>query len=73
MANHLQPADSPINDKSRETRKYGIEPSGPRRDNPSTAGPGPTAVRSKTPENSKGYINPSPEDANATPGTVAEK
>lgn len=73
MANHPQPIDSPVNDKSHEARKYGIEPSGPRRDNPSTAGPGPTGVRSKTPENSQGHLNPSPEDTNATPGTVVEK
>ena len=73
MADHPQPIDSPVNDKADETRKYGIEPSGPRRDNPSTAGSGPTAVRSKTPENSQGHINPSPEDTNATPGTVAKK
>lgn len=56
-----------------ETQKHGIQPSGPRGDNPGTAGPGPTEVRSKTPENSGGQINPSPEDSNATPGTAPEK
>jgi hypothetical protein len=51
-----------------------VEPSGPKGDNPSTAGPGPTAVRSNTPENRLGHINPSaPEDANITPGSAGEK
>jgi hypothetical protein len=48
-------------------------PSGPKGDNPATAGPGPTAVRSGTPENAKGEINPSPEDTNVTPKTAPEK
>jgi hypothetical protein len=51
-----------------------VEPSGPKGDNPGTAGPGPTKVQSDTPENRLGHINPSaPEDANTTPGTTAEK
>lgn len=50
-----------------------IQPSGPRGDNPSTAGPGQTSIRSNTPENAEGHINPSPEDTNATPGTVSTK
>jgi hypothetical protein len=46
---------------------HGVQPSGPRGDNPATAGPGPTNVRSGTPENRLGHINPSaPEDANTT-------
>jgi hypothetical protein len=50
------------------------EPSGPKGDDPSTAGPGPTKVQSNTPENRLGRINPSaPEDANTTPGTAGEK
>ncbi|MEO6802234.1 MAG: hypothetical protein ABI197_03195 [Granulicella sp.] len=50
------------------------QPSGPKGDNPATAGPGPTGVRSNTPENRLGHLNPSaPEDANTTPGTVGEK
>jgi len=54
--------------------KHATEPSGPKGDNPSTAGPGPTAVTSNTPENSQGHINPSaPEDANTTPGTTDKK
>jgi hypothetical protein len=51
-----------------------VEPSGPKGDDPSTAGPGATKVKSKTPENSKGHLNPSaPEDANTTPGSAGEK
>jgi hypothetical protein len=50
------------------------EPSGPRGDNPGTAGPGHTKVQSPTPENNQGHINPSaPEDANVTPGTAGKK
>jgi hypothetical protein len=49
-------------------------PSGPKGDNPATAGPGKTDVDSKTPENASGHINPSaPEDANTTPGSVGQK
>ncbi|MBB5340241.1 hypothetical protein HDF13_002574 [Edaphobacter lichenicola] len=54
--------------------EHAVEPSGPKGDNPSTAGPGPTELKSKTPENSQGHINPSaPEDANTTPGTAGKK
>jgi len=50
------------------------QPSGPRGDNPATAGPGPTKVDSNTPENDKGHLNPSaPEDSNTTPGSTTEK
>ncbi len=50
------------------------EPSGYTGGNPSTAGPGQTAVRSETPENRLGHLNPSaPEDTNATPGSLSEK
>jgi hypothetical protein len=50
------------------------QPSGPKGDNLSTAGPGQTVVRSNTPENRLGHLNPSaPEDANTTPGTAGEK
>jgi hypothetical protein len=53
---------------------HAVEPSGPKGDNPATAGPGPTKVQSSTPENRLGHINPSaPEDANTTPGTTNEK
>lgn len=50
------------------------EPSGPRGDNPATAGPGATEVQSSTPENKLGHLNPSaPEDSNVTPGSTTEK
>jgi hypothetical protein len=71
--NPTNPAPTPIDSKSPDTKRHGVEPSGPRGDNPATAGPGPTAVRSGTPENAAGHINPSPEDINATPGTSPEK
>ncbi len=59
----------PVTDSS-----YAAQPSGPKGDNPSTAGPGPTKVQSTTPENRLGHINPSaPEDSNTTPGTAGEK
>jgi len=52
----------------------GVQPSGYHGENPSTAGPGQTAVQSNTPENSAGHLNPSaPEDCNITPGSAAEK
>jgi hypothetical protein len=54
--------------------RHAVEPSGPKGDNPATAGPGPTKVQTDTPENRLGHINPSaPEDANTTPGTANEK
>jgi hypothetical protein len=56
------------------THEAAVQPSGPRGDNPATAGPGQTGVRSNTPENADGHINPSaPEDANTTPGTAPDK
>lgn len=49
------------------------EPSGYRGDNPSTAGPGSTAVQSHTPENKQGSLNPSaPGDTGTTPGSNAQ-
>jgi hypothetical protein len=55
-------------------KEVAAQPSGPKGDNPATAGPGNTNVRSNTPENAKGHLNPSaPEDANTTPGTTGEK
>jgi hypothetical protein len=73
MGTHTQTGSAPVESESPETRKHGVEPSGPRGDNPATAGPGPTEVRSKTPENAVRHINPSPEDSNATPNTSPEK
>jgi hypothetical protein len=46
------------------------QPSGPRGDNPATAGSGETKVRSKTAENAGREINPSaPAETGTTPGT----
>jgi hypothetical protein len=60
--------------QSTKNSPHAVEPSGPKGENPATAGPGPTKIQSGTPENSRGHINPSaPEDANTTPGTVGEK
>jgi hypothetical protein len=50
------------------------QPSGPKGDNPATAGPGATGVKSSTPENALGHLNPSsPEDGNTTPGSTTVK
>jgi hypothetical protein len=46
------------------------QPSGPRGDNPATAGTGETKVRSITAENADKQINPSaPAETGTTPGT----
>jgi hypothetical protein len=73
MAPKTQPTGTPVDPHSSQTQKHGIQPSGPRGDNPATAGPGPTAVRSLTPENARGRLNPSTEDVNTTPRTAPEK
>ncbi|WP_035349673.1 hypothetical protein [Edaphobacter aggregans] len=73
MAPKSQPVGTPVDPRSPETTRHAIEPSGPRGDNPATAGPGPTSVRSDTPENAEGHLRPSPEDVNSTPGTTPEK
>ncbi len=66
QSENAQPSPTP--------NQAGVEPSGPHGGNPSTAGPGNTAVRSNTPENRAGHLNPSsPEDANITPGSAGEK
>jgi len=58
----------------RKDTEHATQASGPKGDNPSTAGPGPTGVKSNTPENNPGRLNPSsPEDANVTPGTASGK
>jgi hypothetical protein len=58
----------------RHDPEHATEASGPKGDNPSTAGPGATGVDSRTPENQVGHLNPSaPEDSNTTPGTTGEK
>ena len=63
-----------LDDRQPSEDVVGQTPSGPKGDNPGTAGPGKTDVKSKTPENAKGHINPSaPEDANVTPGSIKQK
>jgi hypothetical protein len=75
MASHLtQQRDPNTKDPSQSEKHAAATPSGPRGDNPGTAGPGNTAVTSNTPENNRGHLNPSaPEDANITPGTAGKK
>jgi hypothetical protein len=49
------------------------QPSGPKSDNPATAGRGETKVTSEVPEKAVGQLNPSsPADTGTTPGSVAE-
>jgi hypothetical protein len=70
MANEKANSTTHQEDKS----GHATEPSGPKGDNPGTAGPGPPKVRSNTPENNRGRINPSaPEDSNVTPGSIDKK
>ncbi len=71
----IHQADRPENRTQTAAERHAkVQPSGPKGDNPSTAGPGQTGVRSDTPENRLGHLNPSaPEDANTTPGSVGEK
>jgi hypothetical protein len=72
MANQSDRPESSTQSATEQQAK--AQPSGPKGDNPGTAGPGQTGVRSETPENRLGHLNPSaPEDANTTPGTVGEK
>ena len=74
MASTEHDKQSPTQPNSVSPAQAGAEPSGSRGDNPATAGPGQTAVRSDTPENKEGHINPSaPEDSNVTPGTTGTK
>lgn len=61
-------------DQTPQEKAARTEPSGPKGENPATAGPGPTHVDSTTPENRLGHLNPSaPEDSNTTPGSTTEK
>jgi hypothetical protein len=49
------------------------EPSGPGGENPATAGSGERRVKSNTPENADGEINPAaPGDTGTTPGSVRD-
>ena len=69
-----QPSTEPLPDsKPAQEQAAKVEPSGYRGDNPSSAGPGPTGIRSATPENSGGAINPSaPGDTGTTPATTPQ-
>ncbi len=59
---------------AKQERAAAVEPSGPRGDNPATAGPGPTAVRSGTPENAAGHLDPSaPGNTGTTPNSTPDK
>ena len=74
MADKEHESQTPAAITPKTPGQAGAEPSGYRADNPSTAGPGQTAVRSDTPENKQGHINPSaPEDSNVTPGSTGSK
>jgi hypothetical protein len=74
---HHQPdpqQQSNAKDTAQSEKDAAVTPSGPRGDNPATAGPGNTNVNSGTPENNLGRLNPSaPEDANTTPGSTEKK
>lgn len=71
--NHSGP-QSPVETTPSSPAAAKAEPSGYKGENPATAGPGQTGVRSNTPENSLGHLNPSaPEDANITPGSDSVK
>lgn len=69
-----QPSTQPVPATTKQQEEQSkVEPSGYRGDNPSTAGPGGTGVRSETPENKQGSINPSaPGDTGTTPGSTPE-
>jgi hypothetical protein len=70
-----QPSTKPVPDSKAELENDAkVEPSGYNGGNPSTAGPGSTGIRSATPENSGGSINPSaPGDTGTTPGTTPQR
>ncbi len=71
-----EPKPAPANPAQNQSAAV---PSGPKDDNPATAGPDATDansidVNSTTPGNAKGHLNPSaPEDANVTPGSTTPK
>jgi hypothetical protein len=70
--------DQQLNQRTYQPPKdspHGVQPSGPRGDNPATAGPGPgpTEGQATTPESRVDHINPSaPENINTTPGSTHE-
>ncbi len=62
------------NTKAGVERGEKAEPSGYNGGNPATAGPGSTAVRSRTPENNAGTLNPSaPGNTGTTPGSTPDE
>jgi len=62
------------NEPERSPHHPAVTPSGPKGDNPGTAGAGNVGVTSATPENRLGHLNPSaPNDGNITPGSGGEK
>ncbi len=75
MSAESQPSTKPVPEsKSEIERDEKAEPSGYRGDNPSTAGPGGTGVRSGTPENKTGNLSPSaPGNTGTTPGTTPQE
>jgi hypothetical protein len=74
MADQEHASQTPAPKEPEAPKQSGAEPSGYQSSNPSTAGPGQTAVRSDTPENKLGHLNPSaPEDSNVTPGSTGSK
>ena len=70
-----EPSTKPMPETTEEIQQESkAEPSGYRGDNPSTAGPGSTAVTTNTPENKTGSINPSaPGDTGTTPNTTPQQ
>lgn len=57
-------------EEENEANKAKAQPSGPRGDNPATAGTGETKVVSQTPENAKHRLDPSaPGSTGTTPGS----
>lgn len=72
--NAAKPGPGPGGSDESSTGDAAEQPSGYKGDNPSTAGKGETTVKSTTPENALGHLNPSaPEDANVTPGSTTVK
>jgi hypothetical protein len=60
--------------QGRTGEKPAVTPSGFDGENPGTAGPGPTGVKSGTPENKDEKLNPSaPGNVGTTPGSTGTK
>ncbi len=67
-------AHSEKSNAGKSEKQPAVEPSGPRGDNPGTAGQGKATVSSNTPENRQGHLSPSaPGDTGTTPGTTGSK